>query len=373
MPLGIPNVFSAGSKILSAAVNANFAAIASYVNGLNIPTTPVTIANGGTAATTPAAALKNLGLATGTIIPCSAAFSGATPNAITLTASAASAAVAAYSEGVTYVFAVPAGETGPFTIQDVTTSGSGLTAIPLYDTPGTTQTATMVANQLCMVVYSPALGGSFVLINPPAAASAARFAVFTATGTFTAPFTGQYFANACGAGGGGGGCNSASGGFAGGGGGGGGAAVENYVLNLTQGQTYSISIGASGAGGAAATGGGTGGTTLIETSGFSILLQLAGGVGGNPGINTSLATGGAAGGSGGLPGQSGFYFSGPPNLASGAGGGCLLGPGGAGSTSGGGVVLNGQQPGMYGGGGGGGAGNNATGGAGGPGIFRLRW
>ena len=68
MSLSIPYTFVAGTTIDPGQANANFKAISDYVNGLSIPSTPVSILNGGTGATTPAGAVANFGLAAAALI-----------------------------------------------------------------------------------------------------------------------------------------------------------------------------------------------------------------------------------------------------------------------------------------------------------------
>jgi hypothetical protein len=373
MTAGVPYQFSPGQVAASAQVNANFAALVSYLNGLTIPTTPVTIANGGTGSTTAQAALQALGLAVGSIIPCTASISGQTVN---LTGSAGSPQVQTYQTGTTYCFFMPSGLSGVSTailIKDVTNSGSGLSALSLYDSPGYSNTQTLGAGQFCMVSFSQA-ANAFVLVNTPppvAAALTARFAQFLSTATWTAPAgVTNVYATMCGGGGGGGACAAST--DAGGGGGGGAAAYKKLLINVTPGAVYTINVGLAGTGGSAGPGG-TGGTSSIISATLVTLASCAGGAGGAYGNNASPSTGGAAGGIGGLPGTQGFYFSGPPALASGSGGGCLLGAGAPSLSSGGATTNNGITPGEYGGGGSGGAGGGTSGGAGGPGYVLLEW
>ena len=375
MAAGVPYSFAAGEVIASAQVNANFAALVSYFNGLNIPTTPVTVNNGGTGANNAQGALQSLGLAVGTIIPCTASISGQT---IQITGASFSPAVQTYQNGTTYVFVVPAamsGASSPILIQDTTTALSGLSALALYDSPGLTNTQALLAEQLVIAAYSSAVAG-FVLVNTPPiiANNAARFAFFSTTGgggtgvsgsTWTCP-TGitQVWATACGGGGGGG-----SGGLAvsGGGGGGGAAAYKKQPLVVVPGVVYTMSVGAGGTAGSSSAGG-TGGTTQMVNSSAATIFSCSGGTGGAMGAGTSPISGGAPGGAGGLAGQSGYFVTGDSLGFGGAGGGCLLGAGAA--TQGG--FGNGATPGEFGGGGAGGTGGG-TGGAGAPGYILLEW
>jgi len=132
----------------------------------------------------------------------------------------------------------------------------------------------------------------------------------TASGSWTAPFTGLAIFDGCGGGGGGGGTDTSD---SGGGGGGAGAEFGPFPLYVTQGQTYTITIGAGGAGGAGSAGGqnGSSGGDTAVTDGTNTLLTWKGGAGGAHGVN-----GGGAGGAGG----SGYFFGGSGG-AGGAGGG----------------------------------------------------
>lgn len=174
--------------------------------------------------------------------------------------------------------------------------------------------------------------------------------VFTESGTITAPLWATHaIVSGCGGGGGGGGC--ASGQATGAGGGAGGHCI-NYLIAVTGGQGYIVTIGAGGAGGAGTNvTGGTGGTTS-----FGDLLSLGGGKGG---AGTASA-----------PGSPGSGISSIVVLAaSGTGGSSYFGNGGViRTTSGRGNAASG-----YGSGGGGGAGGGNWGGAGSPGFFMIRW
>jgi hypothetical protein len=376
MPVGVPNTFVAGTIIQSAEVNANFQALVTYINGLSIPTTPVSIANGGTGATTAAAALKDLGLATGVIIPCSASETTVgSVTTISLVGSAAAPAVTTYQEGTTYIFNAPASSGGTFAIQDTTTSGSGLGSPFLYDTPGTSLTSTLTAGQLALVSYSPAANsgaGGFVLVNTPAPSSAGpRSARFLTSGTLTVP-TGitTMYATGCGAGGAGGGCTGMT--SAGGGGGGGGASIDGQPFSVISGHLLAITVGTGATGGSGA--GGTGGSTLIvDSTTATTIFTLNGGQGGAAGTTGSATTGGVGGGAGGLTGGQGGFYATAPISESGFGGGSLLGGGGSAQSSGGGTAVNGVTPSQYGGGGSGGAGNGAIGGSGANGKVLLYW
>ena len=170
MPAGVPNVFVNGQTPIDAGqVNANFNAITAYINGLSIPTTPVSVPNGGTGSASLSGALTNLGLGTGTLIPCIyVSFSGSSPLAITVHGGPNSPVVSSYQIGTTYIFVAPQSATGPFTFQDVTSSTSGLAAVALLNNPGANATAvaSLAAGQLCVVSYDPSTG-TFVLLNSP--------------------------------------------------------------------------------------------------------------------------------------------------------------------------------------------------------------
>ncbi|HFN9836242.1 TPA: hypothetical protein ACHH4S_004142 [Yersinia enterocolitica] len=198
------------------------------------------------------------------------------------------------------------------------------------------------------------------LTNVPAALSNLGLgmrgtAVFTSTATWTCPAgVTTVYIDACGGGGGGAyGTLNATGG----GGGGGAQAVRRSAINVSPGQTYTITIGLGGvAGVTGAVDGGNGGVTSLGS-----LISLAGGVGGK-----NNGTGSAPGGSGGTYGISGNYTS---SLSSGGPGGqCIFGSSG---PSGNGIQV-GQGGGGYGAGGGGGAGGQA-GGGGANGWMQIWW
>lgn len=181
-----------------------------------------------------------------------------------------------------------------------------------------------------------------------------RTALFTSSGSWTAPagITSILVSAAAGGGGGSGSNGTTNGGE----GGGGGQAVISDLLTVVPGTVYTITIGAAGAAGASTTNGGNGGATSIGS-----LLTLSGGQGG-----AYIGTGsGFAGGSGGAAG-------GDNNLLfAGAGGSSVFGPGGQTRATAG-------SPGAgYGGGGSGGpvqSGPLATAGAAGsPGFVLISW
>lgn len=163
MPVSVPFVFVPGTLADATQVNADFQALVAFINGLSIPTTPVSIVNGGTGATNAAQALNNLGVAPYTVTPCTVSSSSTTN--ITLAQVAGSPTLTAYSPACTLVFVAPA-ITAPFTVQLGT-----LPALTLYDTPGVAPTATLAAGQPCMISYDSTLNG-WILINTPNTAGA---------------------------------------------------------------------------------------------------------------------------------------------------------------------------------------------------------
>lgn len=180
-------------------------------------------------------------------------------------------------------------------------------------------------------------------------------AVFTSTATWTCPAgVTTVYIDAC-AGGGGGAYGTLN--ATGGGGGGGAQAVRRSAVNVSPGETYTITIGLGGvAGVVGSVDGGNGGATS-----FGSLISLAGGIGGK-----NDGTGSAPGGGGGTYGISGNYTS---SLSSGgAGGQSIFGSSG---PAGNGIQV-GQGGGGYGAGGGGGAGGQA-GGGGANGWMQIWW
>lgn len=374
MPAGVPFTFTPGQFPIDAnQVNADFAALVDYINGLSIPTTPVSVADGGTGSSTAPAALTALGLATGTIIPGTVTYSTSGSNGtLTFTGSAAAPAVSAYDLGTFYAFQVPASATpSELFFVDDTTAGSGLASVQVYDNPGFSPTVAIEADQFMVLAYEP-IAETFVLLNPPAPASSSRRAFFSATGTLVVP-TGitTMYATGCAPGGGGGACSGTT--SSGGGGGGSGAAINRTAFSTTPGHLLSVTVGSPGAGGTAAAGSAGGTTTLIDSTTATNIFTLDGGGGGAEGTTGSPTSGGASGGAGGQAGSSGQYFATAPISEGGAGGSCLLGAGGPPVSSGGGTPNDGIAAIMPGGGGGGGAGNGAPGGTGGPSQMLLEW
>lgn len=178
---------------------------------------------------------------------------------------------------------------------------------------------------------------------------------FTSNGSWTAPGGVNYvYIRACGGGGGGGN---------GGGSGGAGAAVEWRVVQVNEGQTYTVTIGS---GGAAQTDG-------TDTT-FGSAATFKGGQGaGNSLQSAGLGSGSKGGGfdDGSIPrGADSVFASGGSSTGGVAfGGGAGLEAGGDGASSSG---ANGSDGGVGAGGGGGGP-SGGTGGSGGRGDLIVRW
>lgn len=209
-----------------------------------------------------------------------------------------------------------------------------------------------------------------------------RRSVYAANDTWVCP-TGVSVALVLARGGSGGGGGAKNPANSGGGGGGSGTISTPWIVPVTAGVSYSITIGAAGAAGAANGGnGGAGGdstfSTLATGKGGAGGLGSASGTGGTGGVANagSGGSGGAGGTGGGSPtagttGGNGVRASGGAGGASngneggGGGGGAGDGAGGAGSSTNGGV-------GVAGGGGAGGC-NGAAGGAGIVGQIIVAW
>jgi hypothetical protein len=207
-------------------------------------------------------------------------------------------------------------------------------------------------------------------------------AIFTATGSFTAPVAGIYYFSGCAGGGGGAGALSATvtGNITGSSGGGGcGQAAIRTPITLTAGQVVAITPGAAGAAGAATGGnGGNGGNTV-----FGALLTLTGGSGGTAGTggSTSTSWSGGAGGAGFPAGGDGcdvvVTYCGP----SGTGASGPFGGGGGARRGAANSSLSGNPAVGYGAGGSGAGGGYAgaatwvgsAGGAGAPGVAIIDW
>jgi hypothetical protein len=165
----------------------------------------------------------------------------------------------------------------------------------------------------------------------------------TSTQTYT-PATGvRSVSVGVGAGGGGGGGGGLTGGYGGGGGGGGG--YSSGILNVTAGNSYTLTIGNGGQAGPSGVGGGSGGSSSFP--GDNGTVSATGGVKGN--ANGTPGGGGSPGG-----GSGGYGSGGVPSGPQGAGGG---GGGGGPANGTGGEGFTGHSPGA-------GAGNGGSGGNG---------
>lgn len=192
--------------------------------------------------------------------------------------------------------------------------------------------------------------------------------VFLQSGSVTAPgWATHAIVSGCGGGGGGGGVNTSNALYLGGPGGAGGHA-NNYVIAITPGMTYTITIGAGGIGGVNANGS-TGGTTS-----FGTLLSLTGGTYGERGTSTTTAAAAGSNGTGTTP--AGFVNAttliNSDTLAKTSNG--ASGLFGAGSTMTTGTAKAGIIGNGYGSGGTGACGNTGyRGGSGAPGILIVKW
>lgn len=189
-----------------------------------------------------------------------------------------------------------------------------------------------------------------------------------------------------GGGGGGGGCNGgvSGGGIGGSGSGGQGAQPKFMNVDVTPGQTLTITVGSGGSAGSAGTtaglgggNGGTGGTTTITGTGLNLAFAGGlGGLGGDFGVSSAPAPSGSARGDQSLPlidrpgsGAGGAgATAGNPSGVGGTGSRSILATGGAGGAS----SAGGGDP-NSGGGGGGGAGfsNGGSGASGVSGVSGL--
>ncbi|WP_347558588.1 hypothetical protein [Robbsia sp. KACC 23696] len=206
---------------------------------------------------------------------------------------------------------------------------------------------------------------------------------FTASGSVVVPpgIT-QIVVDACAAGGGGGGGASGTSGVgSGGGGGGAGQSAVHRLLNVTPGETITVTVPAATNGGTANTAGGNGGNLTIVGSVSGTLLTLTGGTGGGGGVNLVGYAGGAAGGAGYPKGTDGSDSG--SSYAGGDGGTGASGPfggGGGGGRGGQSSGLVGSVAGGYGTGGGAGggyyisgAGTGAIGFGGSQGFAYIQW
>lgn len=163
MPASVTFTFVPGTTADANQVNQNFTDLVTYINGLVIPTVPVSIVNGGTGSNTVQGALTSLGLARISILPCTSAASG---TVVTLTQLSNTPVVSAYSLGMTAAFNAPGGGVsgGSITVQ----IGS-LSALSLLDPSGNAITS-LIANQYCIISYN-ASGNNWQLENPIPAGS----------------------------------------------------------------------------------------------------------------------------------------------------------------------------------------------------------
>jgi len=161
MPASVTYTFVPGTTADANQVNQNFTDLVDYLNGLVIPTTPVSIPNGGTGANTVQGALTSLGLARISILPCTASAVG---TVITLTQFSNTPVVSAYSLGMTAAFNSVAVSGGAITV------GIGaLAALSLVDESGASVTS-LLLNQYCLISYN-ASGNNWILLNPIPAGS----------------------------------------------------------------------------------------------------------------------------------------------------------------------------------------------------------
>lgn len=196
------------------------------------------------------------------------------------------------------------------------------------------------------------------------------FQVFTANGTFTVPAGITQLIVSCVSGGGGGGGGSSGVGsvtLSGGIGGGGGAArLRKFILGVTPGQQFTVTLGAGGSGGAG--GAGTGSGQNPGSAGGSGTATTFGANSSGPGIAGGGGPTSTSGASLGTTGASGSGEYGVP------------GSGGAGSEPNGLTGGNATNYGSGGGGGGGGrsgnggsSGSGGTGGSGSAGVCVVQW
>lgn len=186
-----------------------------------------------------------------------------------------------------------------------------------------------------------------------------RMARFGSSGTFVVPDgVTRVWVTLCGGGGGGGAYSNST---AGGSGGGGAAGAIRTPVDVTPGESITVTVGSGGAGGNAAGADGAAG----GTSSFGAYLSTPGG-----GAGRAANAGGAGGAGGGaiMAGRAGQQYNPAGNQSGGAGGSSPLGVGGefTPSASGGGQFGSG-----YGSGGGGGA--NGVGRGGQNGIVIVEW
>lgn len=228
-------------------------------------------------------------------------------NSIVLTSNTNYGVPTTYVTGQNYSFIAANNSTG-----SVTVNANGLGALPLYLPSGSQAgNGDIVINTTYLIQYNSSLGG-FQIPSVGNSRTPSNVQVFTATGTWTRPTSGNsVWVYMCGAGGGGGGGGAAATSTAvSGGGGGGGGAVVSIVLRIADaGASQTVTIGAAGTAGSGAANPGTGGNGGVGgTTTFGSLLSAFGG-GGGAGGNTG-ASSGAGGGAGGGPTAAGGSGSG---------------------------------------------------------------
>lgn len=163
MPASVTFTFVPGTTADANQVNQNFTDLVNYLNGLVIPTVPVSIPNGGTGSNTVQGALTSLGLARISILPCTSA---ATGTVVTLTQFSNTPVVSAYSLGMTAAFNAPSGGVSGGSI----TVGIGaITPVAMVDEAGVAVTS-LVGLQYCIISFN-ASGNNWILLNPIPAGS----------------------------------------------------------------------------------------------------------------------------------------------------------------------------------------------------------
>jgi len=197
---------------------------------------------------------------------------------------------------------------------------------------------------------------------------------FAGNGTFTAVKTGPHYITMIGGGGGGGGGTRVSAATHSGGAGGGGGGQASWVLDLSQGVQYTITIGAGGSGGGVGADGSPGQATNFK-QGATSLASVHGGGQGQRGMWPANAAGGYGGYA--QPNSKASHhargYTGDGCLAGGWTGGdggnagARFGTGGSGGTH----YVGGSNGAAYGGGGGGGGGDWTSGGDGASGYVRI--
>ena len=248
---------------------------------------------------------------------------------------------------------------------DVTNIGAGTaTLTPATSTINGATTLAVAQNRQC-TVNSDGTNWQVIGCTALISGSASNVQIFTASGTWTKPATGNTTEAECIGGGGGGGSGDVepSGTAANGGPGGGGAplAAETFQTSTLP-STVAVTIATGGTGGAALTAAGTGNDGVAGgNSTFGTYLTAFGGGAGQPVTNYG-------GGSGGLVSASTTHYGGLVCGSDGAGGGtapsppCINGGSGGGGSNGSGGAGNAGGAAGYGGSGAGAGGGIPTGG-----------